>query len=160
MIDQETKTKLLKELEKTGNISVACLRVGVGRATYYHWIKFDDKFKKKAMSAMRHGRSTMVDLVENAMFNKAIKEKDFGAQKYILSHNLPRYKIDRSSEAYIHHNRKPIVEPPQGKDIHDYIHDVEKLATELAADALKKYQDEEKRKSKPIDDGTTGSLGP
>lgn len=91
MIDLETKEKLLKEIEKSGNVSLSCLKVGVDKATFYRWRKDDKQFSKKANEAIKRGRESNCDLAEHALMLK-VKDKDLGAIKYQLSNNSPRYK--------------------------------------------------------------------
>ena len=91
MVDLETKNKLLKELEKTGNISISCARADIDRSTYYEWLKCDKEFGKKMKEAMKRGRENNCDIAEHALMLK-VKDKDLGAIKYQLGHKSPRYK--------------------------------------------------------------------
>lgn len=105
MIDGKTKTKLLEELEKTGNVWIACTKVGISRATYYRWLKEDKKFGKLAKEALTLGRDNMCDIAEHALALK-IKEGDFNAIKYQLGHNSPFYKPRMLSKVILEHRRK------------------------------------------------------
>ncbi len=91
MIDLETKENLLKEIEKSGNVHLSCMKIGVDKATFYRWKKDDKQFNKRASEAVKRGRDNNCDIAEHALLLK-IKEKDLGAIKYQLSHNSPRYK--------------------------------------------------------------------
>lgn len=90
MIDLETKEKLLKEIEKSGNVYLSCMKVGIDKATFYRWKKEKD-FSKRANEAIRRGRENNNDIAEHSLLLK-IKDKDLGAIKYQLSHNSGRYK--------------------------------------------------------------------
>lgn len=90
MIDDETKKKLLAEIEKNGNVSFSCLKLGIDKSTFYRWLKNKD-FKKKADEAVKRGRQSGCDAAENALM-LLIKEKNLGAIKYYLGNNSPRYK--------------------------------------------------------------------
>jgi hypothetical protein len=101
MIDADTKSKLLSELEKSGNAYLACTKTAIARATYYRWLKDDPPFRKLANKAMRVGRENLCDIAEHALLLK-VKEKDMGAIKYALSHNSVRYKPKRQKVVIEH----------------------------------------------------------
>jgi len=46
-----TKLKVINELLKHGNVTLACRRVGLPRITYYSWLKNDDNFNKSVQDA-------------------------------------------------------------------------------------------------------------
>lgn len=102
MVNLETKNKLLKELEKTGNIYISCARAGIDRSTYYEWYKNDKYFKKIASEAIKRGRETVCDIAEHALLQN-IKEKRMDAIKYQLSHNSSRYR-PKSRKVTIEHS--------------------------------------------------------
>jgi hypothetical protein len=121
MIDDKTKIKLLKELEKTGNIYVACLKVGIGRTTYYRWLADDTGFKTRANKALKYGRANMTDISEHSLV-MLIKDKDFPAIKYWLSHNSKIYKPKTTSKVILEHTRKVIGdEPPQQGSLEEWL---------------------------------------
>jgi hypothetical protein len=112
MIDEGTKKKLLQELEKTGNVYVACAKVGIGRATFYAWKRIDKNFRKKADRAIRNGRENICDIAEHSLLLN-VKDKDMNAIKYVLSHNSPRYKNrDKFVVEHISRGRKDEQQPP------------------------------------------------
>lgn len=90
MIDDKTKNELLKEIEKNGNVSLSCLKLGIDKSTYYRWLK-NKSFKKKADEAVKRGRQGNCDVAESALM-VLVKQKHLGAIKYMLGHNSPRYK--------------------------------------------------------------------
>ncbi|MDO8604290.1 MAG: hypothetical protein Q7K40_02730 [bacterium] len=91
MIDLKTRQKLIRELEKSGNVYLACLKVGVDKSTFYRWKESDKEFKKDATKAIRIGRENNCDVAEHALMIN-VKEKKMEAIKYVLSHSSPRYK--------------------------------------------------------------------
>jgi len=102
MIKNPTKRKLIAELEKTGNVYIACLKSGISRATFYRWKNDNKEFRKRADGAVRQGRENNCDLAEHSLMIK-VKEKNMEAIKYVLGHNSPRYKKPRTSNVIIDH---------------------------------------------------------
>lgn len=90
MIDLETKEKLLKEIEKSGNVYLSCLKIGIDKATFYRWKKEKD-FNKKANEAIKMGRESNCDIAEHALMIN-VKERKMEAIKYVLSHHSKIYK--------------------------------------------------------------------
>lgn len=109
MIDQTTKNKLIQELEKSGNVYLSCLKIGVNKATYYRWLKEDKIFSKKALRAIRSGRENNCDIAEHSVMI-LVKEKNLKAAQYILGHNSPRYKPTMSSSKVFLEHKRSIVE--------------------------------------------------
>lgn len=109
MIDDKTKQKLLKELEKTGNVYLACLKVGIDRSTHYRWLDSDKTFKKQASQAIRRGKENSCDIAKHALMLK-VKDKDMRAIEYLLSHNDPAYRRKQNNNITILH--KKIVPTP------------------------------------------------
>lgn len=104
MIPKEVKRKLLKELEKSGNILFACNKIGIDRSTFYRWRKESKEFKKLADEAVQRGRENMCDLAEHALLLN-VKEKKMEAIKYVLSHYSKVYKPKQTSKVVIEHRR-------------------------------------------------------
>jgi hypothetical protein len=78
-IEKAQKKLLLEFLEKSlGNISGACKSMGIGRDTYYLYMK-DPEFKTKADSI----NNIAVDFVENALMKK-INEGDTASIIFFL----------------------------------------------------------------------------
>ena len=102
MIDDSQKKKLLKDLEKSGNVYLSCLKSNIARSTFYRWQDEDKKFKKSAKDAIRRGRENNADVAEHALMIK-VKEKDMKAITYTLSHNSPYYKPKRISKVVMEH---------------------------------------------------------
>lgn len=104
MVDLETKNKLLKELEKTGNVYISCARVGIDRSTYYEWLKNDKEFGKKMREAIKRGREGNCDIAEYALMKNA-KEGKMDAIKYVLGHQSKIYKPKDRKIHLIHDNK-------------------------------------------------------
>ena len=63
----EDKKLLLGQLKKTPVITLACEKVGVGRATYYRWKNEDSDFRDAAQQALDEGVALMNDLAESKL---------------------------------------------------------------------------------------------
>lgn len=103
MIDLETKEKLLKEIEKSGNVYLSCMKTGIDKATFYRWKKDDKQFSKKATEAVKRGRESNCDLAEHALMLN-VKEKKMDAIKYVLSHQSRIYKPKDRKVFLVHSN--------------------------------------------------------
>jgi hypothetical protein len=111
MIDDKTKDKLLKEIEKLGNVFLACTKTNIHPSTYYRWIKSDKEFNRTANELVKVGRSNGVDICEYTVIRKA-KEGDLRASEFYLKHNSPRYRSRKSSDVVILH-KKDVLPPPE-----------------------------------------------
>ncbi len=123
MIDGKIKQKLLKELEKSGNVYLSCLKVGVDRSTFYRWRDRDKKFRKFSDKAINRGRENISDIAEHALLIN-VKEKKMEAIKYVLGHNSPRYKQKQTSNVVIMHKKDVLPDIPQ-KTLDDLLQDDE-----------------------------------
>lgn len=103
MIDGKVRNNLLQELEKSGNVYLSCLKVGVNKATYYRWRKDDKRFRKQSNQAVRSGKENICDMAEHYLMMN-VKDKKMDAIKYVLSHNSPRYKPKDKRAFIIHSN--------------------------------------------------------
>jgi hypothetical protein len=122
MIDDEAKNKLIIELEKSGNVYLSCLKVNINRATYYRWAKSDKKFRIRANQAVRLGRENACEIAEHALILNA-KNGIMDAIKYVLSHNSPRYKPDKTSTVIFDHKKSEenvTKRDPTLKEVIDY----------------------------------------
>jgi predicted DNA-binding transcriptional regulator AlpA len=90
MISNEQKAKIVEVLLETPIIHHACKKAGVSRATFYRLCHSDKKFKKEVDRALQEGRWVINDVAESMLLKK-INEGHFGATKYWLGHNDPRY---------------------------------------------------------------------
>ncbi len=88
---EEQKTLLLEQLQKTPIIQIACEKSGVGRATYYRWRKEDGEFATQADEALLEGRSLVNDMAESQLLS-AIRDKNMTAIIYWLKHHHASYR--------------------------------------------------------------------
>lgn len=82
--------KLLKELETTPIMSIACKKAGIGRATAYRWIEDDEDFANAARLAMERGIDLINDLAESQLIRGVNDDK----QSYVffwLRNNHTKY---------------------------------------------------------------------
>ena len=136
MIDDRTKSKLLKELEKNGNIFLSCLKVGVDRSTYYRWLSADKEFEKLANQAVRRGRENNCDIAKHVLMT-LVKEKNMRAVEYVLSHNDPSYKSKHTSNVIIVHKKVSSLPPSDVKTLEDVLDEEEKSAHERGLEVQK-----------------------
>lgn len=94
---KEEKKRLINEFEKVPIIQTACVKVGVGRATYYRWRKQDESFAELADTALRNGVALMNDFAESQLIS-AIRDKNMTAIIYWLKNRHKDYstKIELS----------------------------------------------------------------
>jgi hypothetical protein len=104
MIGEETKKKVLSELEKFGNVFYACIKNGVSTSTYYRWFENNKDFKKRARIAIKVGQKNFVDLAENGLISN-VGNKDQRAIEYVLSHLSKRYRKSDESKVIIVHRK-------------------------------------------------------
>ncbi|MCG2686670.1 hypothetical protein L6278_00860 [Candidatus Parcubacteria bacterium] len=140
MIDDKTIKKLLKEVEKSGNVYLSCLRVGVDKATYYRRKKADKEFKKMANQAEKFGRENNCDVAEHALMLK-VKDKDMRAIEYLLKHNHPRYKSKKTSSVVIWHKKGDGLPPMSQKSLED-------LLDENADEKIRAKQEQKEKEAK------------
>jgi len=136
MIDDKTKQKLLKELEKSGNVYLSCLKIGIDRSTYYRWFDSDKEFRKNAGQAVRRGRENNCDVAKHALMIK-VKEKDMRAIEYVLSHNDPAYRRKQTSNVVIVHKKLDSLPPTQAKTLEDILDENERSTHERGLELQK-----------------------
>ncbi len=92
ILDRQEKQKqeFIEAYKKMPNILAVCQRIGVGRTTYYRWLKEDATFSQQIDEAEQQGREHLNDAIELALIQKA-KEMNPTAMIYYLKHNHPRY---------------------------------------------------------------------
>ncbi len=101
------KAKLLDELRKSPVVQVACQRTGVGRTTYYRWLKQDKSFAEAAFEALDHGISIVNDMAESMMI-QAIREKNMTAIIYWLKSHHPAYETRIKLDGRIKHESEEL----------------------------------------------------
>jgi len=85
MKTEKQRKIILAELEKNGLVGYACQKAGVGRETYYRWLKRNDRFAKLAEEASEMGTSLITDIAESNLI-VLVKKRDWLGTKYWLSH--------------------------------------------------------------------------
>jgi len=81
---------LLGHLKKTPIIQLACEKAGVGRATYYRWLKEDAEFANKASKALEEGVSLMNDFAESQLIS-SIRDRNMTGIIYWLKNHHKAY---------------------------------------------------------------------
>ncbi len=94
------KAAFLDYLRKDPGISIACLRSGVSRQTYYRWLGEDPEFAKNVETAIREGNRFMNDIANSTLLNM-IKEKNFQAVKYRLGNCHEDYLSGEKRRDYL-----------------------------------------------------------
>lgn len=138
MIDDKTKQKLLKELEKSGNILTSCLKLAIHRSTYHRWKKVDKEFRRLANIAERHGRENICDMARHALMMN-VKEKKMDAIKYVLGHMDPLFKSKQTSNVVILHKRESSILNPQIKTLEDLFDDDAEKTHQKEIELQKKF---------------------
>ena len=141
MIDLETKEKLLKEIEKSGNVYLSCMKTGIDKATFYRW-KDDKEFRKKANEAVKRGRENNCEIAEHALMMN-VKDKKMDAIKYVLSHQSKIYKPKDRKVFLVHsntNNSEKAISIKKKEDIRTY--------SAGYTDGVKSFLEDHARKSK------------
>lgn len=146
MIDRRTKQKFLKELEKSGNVYIAALKVGIHRDTHYRWRKKDKKYRALAELAEKQGRENNSDIAEHALMLN-VKDRKMDAIKYLLSHNSSKYKPKRA-HVIIDHRTKSKDMPISQKDFSELLYEEAAIRKRLR----EQWEDEQKEKNKTQDE--------
>lgn len=84
------KQLMVDQLKKIPIVQVACEKVGVGRSTYYRWLKEDPEFSEQAESAVRDGRWAINEMAESHLLSM-INQQNMTAIIFWLKHNHPIY---------------------------------------------------------------------
>lgn len=105
------KSKLIDQLKKTPIIQIACEKAGIGRATYYRWLKDDPNFAESADNAIRHGSDLVNDMAESQLM-AAIRERNLTAIIFWLKHHHPSYatKIELDAKVQVDRPLSPEAE--------------------------------------------------
>lgn len=119
MIRGKIKLKLLKEIEKFGNVYLSCQKIGIDKATYYRWKENDEEFKKRAERAEEIGRENIGEVAEYGLLQN-IKEKNQRAIEFALVNVSKKYKRDRTTNVIFMHKKDIIPDVPQ-KTIEDML---------------------------------------
>lgn len=92
IIDRQAQQKadFIERFKKTPIIQMVCEKVGIGRTTFYRWIKEDPDFYQKYLEAETEGREFMGDAMESRLIQEA-NNGNLGAIIFYLKFNHPRY---------------------------------------------------------------------
>lgn len=92
IIDRQTQQKadFIERFKKTPIIQMVCEKVGIGRTTFYRWIKEDATFYQQYLEAETEGREFMGDAMESRLIQEA-NNGNLGAIIFYLKNNHPRY---------------------------------------------------------------------
>lgn len=103
----EQKKLLVEQLKKTPIVQVACEKVGVGRATFYRWLKDDADFAKLVNESITEGNGLISDVAESQLAN-LIKSGNLGAISFWLKHRHPAYRNKVEVQANVRHEDTPL----------------------------------------------------
>lgn len=104
---EKQKKLLLEEVKKTPIVNAACKRCGIGRATYYRWLKQDEEFATAIEEAMNVSRQLVNDMAE-AQLISAIKDQNMTAIIFWLKNNHQTYRNRMEVNASVSNNGKNI----------------------------------------------------
>ena len=88
---RDTAFKFLRELEKSGNISVAIKAIGISRATLYRWRDQSDWLRHEILTAKELGREDILDFTQGKHMQK-IQEGFWPAIHFELTRRHPEYR--------------------------------------------------------------------
>lgn len=103
----EQKKLLVDQLKKTPIVQVACEKIGVGRATFYRWLKEDSEFAKLTNESIAEGNGLISDVAESQLAN-LIKSGNLGAISFWLKHRHPAYRNKLEVQANVRHEDVPL----------------------------------------------------
>jgi len=121
MIKGKLKKKLLKEIEKFGNVYLSCQKIGIDKATYYRWKESDEKFRAQAEKSEEIGRENIGEVAEYGLLQN-IKEKNQRAIEFALVNISKKYKQDRTTNVIFMHKKEIIPNVPQ-RTLEDMLED-------------------------------------
>lgn len=90
MIKDNIKKKFIEALRENHIILAVCHKTGVGKSSYYRWLKEDAEFAAAAGEAIREGIELVNDAAESNIVTE-IKNRDKDASKFWLKHRHPAY---------------------------------------------------------------------
>jgi len=91
MKKDRVQKEFLEELKQIPVVQIACKKCNVSRNSVYRWRKEDKEFAKHMDEAIQEGEDVMSDLGESQLLT-LMKEKNFPAIKFWLSHRNPKFK--------------------------------------------------------------------
>lgn len=103
----EQKGLVVEQLRKTPIVQVACEKIGIGRATFYRWLKDDSVFARLVNEAITEGNGLISDVAESQLAN-LIKSGNLGAISFWLKHRHPAYRNKLEVDAHVRHEETPL----------------------------------------------------
>lgn len=91
MKKDKKKDEFLEELKRIPIVAVATEKVGISRNSVYRWRKEDKDFYDAMGEALQEGEELINDMSESQLLTM-IKEKNWSAIRFWLSHRNPKFK--------------------------------------------------------------------
>jgi hypothetical protein len=91
MKKNKVQDEFLENLSKVPIVLVACEKTSISRNSIYRWRKEDSVFSKKMDEALADGVAFVNDMTESQLLTM-IKEKNWPAMRFWLSHRNDKYK--------------------------------------------------------------------
>ena len=85
------KKLIIEQLKKTPIVTLACEKVGIGRATYYRWRKTDRRFLSETDAAISQGILLVNDMAESQLLT-SIRDGNMTGLIFWLKHHHPKYE--------------------------------------------------------------------
>ncbi len=87
------KEDILQALEKTlGVVTTACKQVGIGRATFYRWLKEDQEFNEQVIAI----QDVALDFAESKLFEQIQDGSTAATIFYLKTKGKKRGYVERS----------------------------------------------------------------
>ena len=105
VIDQNKaieKKRVVDQLREMPIVEVACRRAGIGRATYYRWLKKDTEFARLCREALEHSTAAVSDIAEAKLIT-AIQEGNMTAISFWLRNRHTAYQTKVNLNGTIEH---------------------------------------------------------
>jgi hypothetical protein len=87
---EKDKQLMLSTLKEMPIVAVACEKSGIGRTSYYRWLKEDKKFSRKSEEAINDGDRFLNDMAQSQTVS-LMKDKYWPTIKYYLDNRHPNY---------------------------------------------------------------------
>lgn len=112
------KQLMIEQLKKLPIVENCCLKLGLGRATHYRWLKEDEDYKEKVTEAILEGKRLMNDMAENNLLS-LVQNKYFPAIQLWLRTNHNDYRNRLEVTGKIATTEKPDLTPEQKEAIEE-----------------------------------------
>lgn len=108
-----SKERLVDQLRDMPIVEVACRRAGIGRATYYRWLKKDPEFAAQCREALEQSTAAVSDIAEAKLIN-AIQAGNMTAISFWLRSRHGAYQARVNVQGTINH-RSEVLTTEQSK---------------------------------------------